>query len=103
MFCYHGSFRIKSAINGGAEEFQSPDQKVGLYLLSKFDITFVQKCPLKYDWMRFEGFKVQNANSGQHLPRSFCTWIWVVGYVAWWWEWVVFGWVGSYGDVFYDK
>jgi hypothetical protein len=31
MFCYHRSFRMKSAFNGGAEEFQSPDQKVDFY------------------------------------------------------------------------
>jgi hypothetical protein len=31
MFCYHRSFRIKSAFNGGAEEFQSPNQKVDFY------------------------------------------------------------------------
>jgi hypothetical protein len=24
MFCYHGSFRMTSAVNGSAEEFQSP-------------------------------------------------------------------------------
>jgi hypothetical protein len=31
---------MKSAFNGGVEEFQSPDQKVGSYVISKFEITF---------------------------------------------------------------
>jgi hypothetical protein len=29
---------MKSAVNGGAEEFQSPDQKIDLFLF--FDVSF---------------------------------------------------------------
>jgi hypothetical protein len=48
MFCYHGSFRMKSAVNGGRGGISvaPPDQKVGFYLISKFEIMFVQKWPL---------------------------------------------------------
>jgi hypothetical protein len=60
---------MKSAINGIS--VAPPDQKVGFYLIRKFEIAFVQKY---YDWTRFDGLKVQNANSGKHLPRSFTFW-----------------------------
>jgi hypothetical protein len=65
---------IRDQWRRGGISVSPPDQKVGFYLIRKFEFAFVQKWALNYDWTRFDGFKVQNANSGQHLPRSFTFW-----------------------------
>jgi hypothetical protein len=55
---------------------------------SKF---FLQKWHLNQDWMRFEGFKVQNVNLGHHLSQFF----WSIGFggrLSAVWGWL--GWGG---------